>query len=341
MSSFPEEYALWDEFLTVWPASRLSTMTLDEYSQAGSKDSFTFWIESRLDELGSIWGGSSFKFGVYSRKDIEDKSSDVKLSYSTTHGWYSSLGTSAEAAFEKVRSFVAQVSVWAAKGDLDAIEAFEHLGEAFKWKIAFHYQNRQAPIIVDIFKRAPLAMFVGGTASQNMASLQEMTLAKRPEGIGILEFGRQVWEAWSQKNLAIWKLSHGLNDFSPKERKQYLLEELGVMHSDTAKGQGESFQEAPIGSLFYLCHGNESLPLVGQFISDPAPCAKGEGWLQRRYRVLKRSIKLGGYQGGQFEDLPGELGQPAGQVQARRAGQLASLELGEGIHEQRGTRKGA
>ena len=299
MNSIPKEYALWDEFLTVWPASRLSTMTLDEYSQAGSKDSFTFWIESRLDELGSIWGGSSFKFGVYSRKDIEDKSSDVKLSYSTTHGWYSSLGTSAEAAFEKVRGFVAQVSVWAAKGDLDAIEAFEHLGEAFKWKIAFHYQNRQAPMIVDIFKRAPLAMFVGGTASQNMASLQEMTLAKRPEGIGILEFGRQVWEAWSQKNLAIWKLSHGLNDFSPKERKQYLLEELGVMHSDTAKGQGESFQEAPIGSLFYLCHGNESLPLVGQFISDPAPCAKGEGWLQRRYRVLKRSIKLGGYQGGQ------------------------------------------
>lgn len=252
MNSIPKEYALWDEFLTVWPASRLSTMTLDEYSQAGSKDSFTFWIESRLDELGSIWGGSSFKFGVYSRKDIEDKSSDVKLSYSTTHGWYSSLGTSAEAAFEKVRGFVAQVSVWAAKGDLDAIEAFEHLGEAFKWKIAFHYQNRQAPMIVDIFKRAPLAMFVGGTASQNMASLQEMTLAKRPEGIGILEFGRQVWEAWSQKNLAIWKLSHGLNDFSPKERKQYLLEELGVMHSDTAKGQGESFQEAPIGSLFYL-----------------------------------------------------------------------------------------
>lgn len=27
-------------------------MTLDEYSLAGSKDSFTYWIESKLDELG-------------------------------------------------------------------------------------------------------------------------------------------------------------------------------------------------------------------------------------------------------------------------------------------------
>lgn len=299
MSDFQKQYALWDEFLSVWPASRLATMTLDEYSQAGSKDTFTYWIESGLDELGSIWGGSSFKFGVFSRKDTEDKKSDTKLSYSDIHGWYSSLGTTADVAFEKVRGFVAQVADWAAKGDLDAIESFEHLGEAFKWKIAFHYQNRQTPVIVDIFKRAPLAVFIGGTASQSMATLQKATLAKRPDGLGILEFGRQVWEAWSRKNLPIWKLSHGLNDFSADERKSYLQAELGVMHGETAKGQGKDFQEAPVGDLFYLCHGNDSLPLVGQFISAPEPCDKGDGWLQRRYRVLKKSIKQDGYQGGQ------------------------------------------
>jgi len=170
MSDFQKQYALWDEFLSAWPAARLATMTLDEYTQAGSKDSFTYWIESRLDELGSIWGGSSFKFGVFSRKDTEDKKSDAKLSYSDTHGRYSSLGTTAQDAFEKVRGFVVQVADWAAQGDLNAIESFEHLGEAFKWKIAFHYQNRRMPVIVDIFKRAPLAVFVGGTASESMAA---------------------------------------------------------------------------------------------------------------------------------------------------------------------------
>ena len=80
MSNFEELYSLWDEFLSSWPASRLAKMTLDEYSKAGSKESFTYWLESGLDELGSIWGGSAFKFGVFSRKSTEDKSSDAKLS---------------------------------------------------------------------------------------------------------------------------------------------------------------------------------------------------------------------------------------------------------------------
>ena len=295
MSDFKKQYTLWDEFLSVWPAKRLATMTLDEYSQVGSKDSFTYWIESRLDELGSIWGGSSFKFGVFSRKDSEDKKSDAKLSYSVTHGWYSSLGSTADTAFEQVRGFVVQLADWAAKGDLDAIESFEHLGEVYKWKIAFHYQNRQSPVVVDIFKQAPLATFVGGTASQSMASLQKATLANRPDDLGILEFGRQVWEAWSQKNLAIWKLSHGNPpNFTDAERQQYLDNQLAVMYRDTGKEQGKKFADAPVGALFFLCHGN-STQLIGQFTSAAMPCTKGEGWLQRSYRVLKTAKRSDRY----------------------------------------------
>lgn len=296
MSDFQQQYALWDEFLKSWPASRLQTMTLEEYSQAGSKASFTYWIESRLDQMGSIWGGSSFKFGVFSRKDTEDKKSDAKLSYSGTHGWYSSLGATVEEAFDKVRGYVAQVAELAARGDVGGIEAFDQLGEAFKWKIAFHYQDRQMPVIVAIFKRAPLALFIGGTTSQNMAMLQKATLAKRPADLGILEFGRQVWEAWSQKNLAIWKLSHGNPpNFTEAERQQYLDGHWAVMHRDTnapgpgaqQKGkQGKDFVEAPVGALFHLCHGN-SPQLIGQFTSGAVPCTKGDGWLQRSYRVLK------------------------------------------------------
>lgn len=287
MSDFQQQYDLWDKFLKTWPASRLATMTLDEYTQAGSKDSFTYWIESRLDELGSIWGGSAFKFGVFSRKDTEEKKNDGKLSYSGTHGWYSSLGTTAQEAFEKVRGFVVQVAAWAAQGDLDSIESFGHLGEAFKWKIAFHYQDRQSPVILNIFKRAPLAAYTGGTASQGMVVLQKAALAKRPADAGILEFGRQVWEAWSQKNLAIWKLSHGNPpNFTDAERQQYLEGQWAVMHRDTGKEQGKRFAEAPVGALFFLCHGN-SPQRIGQFTSDTEPCAKGDGWLQRSYRVLK------------------------------------------------------
>ena len=295
MSDFQKQYALWDEFLTVWPASRLATMTLDDYTQAGSKDSFTYWIESRLDEMGSIWGGSAFKFGVFSRKSLEARESAENRSYSDTHGWFSSLGATADEAFAKVRGFVVQVATLAAQGDVDCIDAFKDLGEATKWKIAFHYQNRQQPVIVDVFKPAMLAAYTGGTTSQGMAALQKAALALRPQGVGILEFGRQVWEAWSQKNLAIWKLSHGNPpNFTDAERQQYLDGLWAVMHRDTGKEQGKRFAEAPVGTLFFLCHGN-SPQRIGQFTSEPMPCAKGDGWLQRSYRVLKPATRTDRY----------------------------------------------
>lgn len=295
MSKFKEQYQLWDEFLQVWPIDRLSSLTLDEYTQAGSKDSFTYWVESRLDKLGSIWGGSAFKFGVFSRKDTDVKTSDAKLSYSDTHGWYSSLGASAEEAFTQVRGYVVQVATLANEGNLDGIENFDHLGEAYKWKIAFHYQNRNIPTIVNVFKKAPLSIFVSDAARGSMATLQAAVLAKRPADLDILEFGQKIWHEWSQKNLAIWKLSHGNPpSFTDDQRQEYLDSQLAVMHRDTGKDQGNKFIKAPIGTLFFLCHGN-SLQRIGQFTSDAQPCTKGDGWLQRSYRVLKTSIRKDRY----------------------------------------------
>jgi hypothetical protein len=56
---------IWDEFLKAWPIERVRTMTLEEYSQAKNRDTFTYWIEAGTQDLGSIWGGSAFKFGIY------------------------------------------------------------------------------------------------------------------------------------------------------------------------------------------------------------------------------------------------------------------------------------
>ena len=45
---------LWSEFLTEWPLERLRRMTLPEYTTAGDRSCFVMWIESRLDQVGSI-----------------------------------------------------------------------------------------------------------------------------------------------------------------------------------------------------------------------------------------------------------------------------------------------
>ena len=95
----------------------------------------------------------------------------------------------------------------------------------------------------------------------------------------------------------VWKLSHGSADFSRQEHESYLQQGLAVMHANTGKGQGDAFGEAVPGSVFFLCHGNERIVLLGQFTSAAEPCTKGEGWLQRRYRVLKQAVRQNSYQG--------------------------------------------
>ncbi len=46
MKDIEQLYALWDEFLKEWPARRLRTMTLDEYTQTGSNGGFAIWAAS-------------------------------------------------------------------------------------------------------------------------------------------------------------------------------------------------------------------------------------------------------------------------------------------------------
>ncbi|MDF1653425.1 hypothetical protein P1J24_32075, partial [Pseudomonas aeruginosa] len=66
----------WSDFLLRWPLESLSELTLEQYTQAGDSNTFTYWLEVATEELGSIWGGSAFKFGIYSRNDKSPKAGD-------------------------------------------------------------------------------------------------------------------------------------------------------------------------------------------------------------------------------------------------------------------------
>lgn len=97
------------------------------------------------------------------------------------------------------------------------------------------------------------------------------------------------------KGLKIWKLSHGCGSFSGAEHQEYLDRRLAVMHEDTGKGQADQFKAAPVGSLFFLCHGN-SLQRICQFTSGVSRCDKDDGgWLQRDYVVIKEALLSGRY----------------------------------------------
>lgn len=187
--------AVWDEFLSRWPLETLRNMSLEEYSQAGNKDCFTYWLELRTEDLGSIWGGSAFKFGIYSRKDQSDKSAQASsgLSFGPTHGWLSKYGATAEMAFETVRGMVADIAEAARAGRLEDIESVD-LGHATKWKIAFLYQDRAKPVIAPVFKRAMLNALPGVSATSSTGQVYEQLMAAKPAEQGVLEYGAALLE---------------------------------------------------------------------------------------------------------------------------------------------------
>ena len=94
-----------------------------------------FYILDRepAGQLGSIWGGSAFKFGIYSRKDKTDKPGTASDSYSRDYAWYRKYGSTPNEAFAKVKSLVVQVAEAAARGDYAAIDEVD-LGKPISGK---------------------------------------------------------------------------------------------------------------------------------------------------------------------------------------------------------------
>ncbi|WP_027897330.1 AAA family ATPase [Zestomonas thermotolerans] len=189
--------ALWDAFLQRWPLERLPEISLAEYSTAGDDDCFVYWLESRTEELGSIWGGSAFKFGIYSRKSKKAKSSNHKLSYDEHYAWYSKYGSSPQAAFEQVRQHLVTVAQAARQGDFAAIDKVD-LGQAFKWKLAFLYQDLQAPQLLPIYKPELLAAYLGHSSIGPMLELQKAAAAQRGEE-NLFAFGEKIWTLANQR----------------------------------------------------------------------------------------------------------------------------------------------
>ena len=53
------------QFLEHFPLASLPTMPLETYTNLERSNSFCYWLESITSELGSIWGGSAYKFYIF------------------------------------------------------------------------------------------------------------------------------------------------------------------------------------------------------------------------------------------------------------------------------------
>ncbi len=141
-------YQLKQEFLDKWPIEKLEQMNIEEYTNLDRKDSFCYWLEHITRDLGSIVGGSSYKFGFYK---MAESSKAEKVSNRTNNGmyaWHSKYGNTQEEAFATIKSIIMKIAESAQKDTLEAIDSID-LGHAYKWKIAWMYGDFN---VLNVFK---------------------------------------------------------------------------------------------------------------------------------------------------------------------------------------------
>ena len=190
-------------------------MKLDEYTNLNRENSFCYWLESKTVELGSIWGGSSYKFGIY-RYDKRPDNPSVVVS-DEEYAWYKKYNASnRDEAFEIVLKAIVTIAESALSGNLEAIEEENTFGNVVKWKIAFLYANG---MLLPIYKRDMLEKVASklGYSDSAKAKIYELQhfLMSQKGGKDLFDFYDEllaIIEAEpSNKKTKVWLFAPGEN----------------------------------------------------------------------------------------------------------------------------------
>ena len=164
------------EFLDTWPLEKLPSMTLEQYAKRDEKrDSFCFWLESKTSELGSIWGGSAYKFQIYKWSETPTRGNGKD--YKGQYAWNSKHGNTANEVFKKVKAAVHEIATNAAAGEFEKIDKINVFGGVCKWKIAFLYSHKQ---LIPIYNRD---MLVAVATKQGIKNCEGMSTSEIQEAL--------------------------------------------------------------------------------------------------------------------------------------------------------------
>lgn len=140
---------LYEKFIEKFPLETLKDMSLELYTNLNRQDSFCYWLESILYNLGSIWGGTAYKFGIY-RYAKKPNNPSVIVS-DDEYAWYKKYNAhNRYEAYKTVLDTVITIAEAANEGRFWDVDKITELGDAVKWKIAFLYSNKR---LIPIYKR--------------------------------------------------------------------------------------------------------------------------------------------------------------------------------------------
>lgn len=188
---------LWDSFLKEWTIEKVKNMNLQQYSQAGDKTTFTYWLEQETKPIANILGGSSFKFGIYHRNAADERENGKGKIYEADYAWLDKYGSDKETAFQEVKKKILSTIQASQSGDMVAVDQIE-FSPVFKWKIAFLYQNQNKPEIISIFSKTMLDFLTEDKKMNYVESYQHLLRNKGEQSI--LSFSDQLVNEYLEAN---------------------------------------------------------------------------------------------------------------------------------------------
>ena len=188
-------------FSNRWNIKKLEEMILEQYTNLDRDDSFTYWLEKRTGNSGSIWGGSAFKFGIYKRADTKKEQNDGKTLTDGEYAWFSKYGKTKDEAFATIKALIIRTVKASIAGEFMEIDQID-LGESIRWKIAFQFNTLG---IIPIFKKEVLIRAaekhgMENSKKQSIAVLQKYLIALKPVEDSTLAYANQLWSHFNLEN---------------------------------------------------------------------------------------------------------------------------------------------
>jgi 5-methylcytosine-specific restriction enzyme B (ecoKMcrBC) len=204
-----ELYQLRDEFLSTWSLEQVKEMAIDEYTNLNKDDSFCYWLEKKTEILGSIWGGSSFKFGIYKRRNT-DREFEKNAISDGEYAWLDKYGKERDEAFNNVKNIIIDIIKKSQAGDFKAIDSID-LGNAIKWKIAHLYSDNR---ILNVFSKEKLIEIAKKLSIEfekkiSFYNLQDLVLKQKSPEEDYFTFAKRIWSLTANKEAKYWLYSPG------------------------------------------------------------------------------------------------------------------------------------
>lgn len=192
--SINELNQIYTSFQTQFPIEKLKSLTLEEYTNLDRDNSFCYWLETKTESLGSIWGGSAYKFGIF--RIAGDIKPSNKAKNDGVYAWYTKYGDDAKTAYSAILKNIIAVAEAAQSHNFQLIDSID-LGSSYKWKIAFLYSNNS---LLNIYAQDGLRYLSKkyGLENYKKAKISELQafLISKAEGKDLFEFSNQLWTEW-------------------------------------------------------------------------------------------------------------------------------------------------